>query len=68
MANKEEMRTIDVQVPISNFHEQMVDLLEGNGVDVGRRISNALQQSVEDSVHALYQQSRHSNTKSDKQG
>lgn len=52
---------INLEVPISPNHEDMVDSLRSSGMeDVEGQLANALQRSVEQQIHEIYQGIRYS--------
>jgi len=55
-----EMRTIEVEVPISEYHAEMMKVLEDEGVQVNSQVATFLQERAEHAIHSLYQRARYS--------
>jgi len=55
----EQSKTIEVKIPVSDFHDNIIQLLSNAGVDIEDVLAKELQPRAEEVLHQFYQQSRH---------
>lgn len=54
-----EVSTVELEVPVSQLHDTIIETLEQSGIDVEEQLEQGLQPQVESTIHDLFQQIRY---------
>jgi hypothetical protein len=55
----EEQATIEVEIPVSDLHGDIIDELAEDGIPVNKYLEANLQRTTESILHDIYQQGRY---------